>query len=72
VNNQTGATSKRELNMKFKINDVVRIIGDIQGWTNLTGFVKDIHGVDYIVSCGETEDDEILAMEKEIEFITIE
>ncbi len=51
----------------FKINDSVKIIGNIQGWTNRTGIVKDFHGVDYWIFCGLKEDDEILVMEKEIQ-----
>lgn len=53
--------------MLFKIDDNVKIIGNIQGWTNRTGKIKEIHGIDYIVSCGSTEDYDILVMEKEIE-----
>lgn len=55
------------MNIDFKINDTVKIIGDIQGWTNRTGVIKSIHGVDFIVSCGSTEDYDILVMKREIE-----
>lgn len=58
--------------MLYKVNDPVKIIGDIQGWTNRTGTIKEIHGVDYIVSCGPNEDhDDILVMEKEIKHYNV-